>query len=199
MAAIRGDFGPARYLFREAAEKRPNRVENMHDLGFCSFMLAREKYERANRAAAMREVDAAIEYYTGAIDSHPGHRASIIGKNLALELKGQFDEALKHAEWAAEFVGPSADQHIFLAQELEERGNVDGALLRYRQAVAIEPDNAVAHVTLAKFLLRHRNEPAAVYHLQIAYQLDPRDQWVRDELIARGQLPTLAPPKVATP
>jgi Flp pilus assembly protein TadD len=81
---------------------------------------------------------------------------------------------------------------MFLAKELEERGDTDGALLRYRQAVAMEPQNAEAHVAFAKFLLRYNNEDAAVYHLQAAYRLDPRHEWVVDELIARGKLPPLA-------
>ena len=192
-AVLHRDYGPARYFFLEAEKKKANVAENLHDLGLCSFMLAGQKFERMNRAAAMREVDAAIEYYTRAIDAHPGHQASIVGKNLALELKGQFDEALKHAEWAAEFVGPSAKQHMFLAQELEERGDTDGARLRYRQAVAMEPRSFEAHQAFAKFLLRHKNESGAIYHLQTAYRLNPRDQWVADQLIARGKLPPLAP------
>ena len=146
-----------------------------------------------NHAAAMRELDAAIAYYTQAMDVHPGDQASIEGKNIALELKGQFDEALDHAEWAAEFVGPSAKQYIFLAKELEQRGDVDGALLRYRQAVAMELDNPEAHIAFAKFLLRQDNERMAVHHLQQAYRLNPLDEWVLDQLTARSALPPLAP------
>jgi tetratricopeptide (TPR) repeat protein len=192
-AVIHGGFAPAQYFFLEAEKKKPNNPENLHDLGFCSFMLAREKFQQMNRAAAMREVDAAIDYYSRAIKSHPGHQASLVGKNLALELKGQFDDALKHAEWAAEFVGPSAQQQLFLAKELEERDDTDGALLRYRQAVAMEPRNFKAHLLFAKFLLRHKNEAAAVYHLQEAYRLNPRDQWVTEQLVSRGKLPPIAP------
>ncbi|MGB2987570.1 MAG: tetratricopeptide repeat protein [Phycisphaerae bacterium] len=184
--------GSARCLFEQAEELRPRRVQNLHDLGACSVMLARQRFEQMNHAAAMRELDAAIAYYSQAIEVHPGHQASIEGTNIALELKGQFDEALKHAEWAAEFVGPSAAQYIFLAKELEERGDVDGALLRYRQAVAMESANPDAHVAFAKFLLRSKNEPAAIHHLQAAYRLNPADDWVVDQLTARSALPPLA-------
>jgi tetratricopeptide (TPR) repeat protein len=192
-------YGPARYFFEEAERVRPRRVENLHDLGACSVMIARERFEQMNHAAAMRELDKAIGYYTQAIEVYPGHQASIEGKNVALELKGQFDEALKHAEWAAKFVGPSAKQYVFLAEELEERGDVDGAMLRYRQAVAVEPDNPKAHVAFARFLLRSKNEPAAVHHLQLAYRLDPSDDWVVDQLAARGAVPPLAPETARTP
>lgn len=190
-AMLASAYGPAMILLEQAEEVKPRRVENLHDLGACSVMLARERFKQGNRAAALRELDAAIAYYSAAIDVNPGHQASIEGKNVALELKGRFDEALEQAEWAVEFVGPSARQFMFLAKELEERGNRDDALLRYRQAVAIEPENAAAHVALARFLLRNNNPAPAVHHLQQAYRINPNDKWVVDELAARGALAPL--------
>ena len=190
-AALDGAYGPARVFYLQAEERRPGLPDNLHDLGVCSVMLARKKFAQTNYAAAMREVDDAIEYYARAIDAHPGHQASLEGQRIALRLKGQFDRALEHAEWAAEFVGPSAKQYILLARELERRGDEDSALLRYRQAVAIEPNNAEAHRVFAKFLLANDNEPAAIYHLQQAYRLEPGDSWVVEELAKRKALPRL--------
>ena len=194
-----GAYGPARSLFLQADEIKPRRVANLHDLGACSVMLARDKFSQTNYTAAEREVDRAITYYTRAIDAHPGHQASLEGKRIALRLKGQFDEALEHAQWAAEFVGPSAQQYMLLAEELEERGDDDAALLRYRQAVAMEPDNAEAHVAFAEFLIQYGNEDAAVHHLQRAYRIDPRNTRVVDELVKRGALPPLTAPQERTP
>ena len=191
-AMLDGAYRPACVFFKQADERKPRDAENLHDLGACSLMQARDNFRQHAHAPAMRDVDAAIAYYSAAIDISPGHQASLEGKNVALELKGQFDEALEHAEWVAEFVGPSAKQYVFLAQELEERGDDDGALLRYRQAVAMEPGNASAHRAFAEFLLRNNNEPAAVHHLQAAYRLDPTDRWVFAELVARGKVPPLA-------
>jgi tetratricopeptide (TPR) repeat protein len=191
-AMLNGSYGAAQYFFERAEELHPRGVENLHDLGACSVIIARQRFAEMNHAAAMRELDDAVFYYSQALDVYPGHQASIEGKNIALELKGQFEEALKHAEWAAEFVGPSAKQYLFLAKELEQRGDVDGALLRFRQAVAMEPDNAGAHVAFARFLLDHKNEPAAVHHLQAAYRLDPLNEWVVEQLAVRSALPPLS-------
>lgn len=188
-----GAYGTARILYAQADEEDPRRVENLHDLGACSVLLAREDFEQGNRAAAMREVDAAVAYYRQGIDVHPGHQACLQGLNIALELKGQFREALATAEWSVRFVGPSARQYLFLAAELRERGDSDGAFLRYGQAVTVEPRSAEAHRAFAEFLLEHGNESATVHHLQQAYLLNPRDPWVMDELIARKALPPLAP------
>jgi len=191
-AMIAQAYGPARVFFLKAEDKHPRRAENLHDLGACSVALARQRFEEGNRAAAMRELDEAVDYYTQAIDAHPGFAAAIEGKNVALKLKGQFDEALQTAEWAAEFVGPSAKQYLFLAKNLEERGDIDGAFLRYRQAIAVEPRNFEAHKEFAAFLQRHGNEQAAIFHLQMAYRLNPLDTWVADQLTKRGAVPSLA-------
>lgn len=187
------EFGAAKLLFLDAEDDSPRHLENLADLGACSIMLARARFSEMNHAAALREVDDALTYYSRALDVSPGHQLSVEGKNIALELKGQFDEALAHAEWTAEFVGPQAKYYLFLASELEERGDMDAALLRYRQAVAMEPENVDSHIAFAKFLARHGIEPATVHHLKIAYRLDPLNEWVMDELARRGQLPPLMP------
>lgn len=183
-----GAYSPARILFQQADKKLTRQVENYHDMGVCSVMIAREKFEQMNEAAAWRELDRAIEYYSEAIEIHPGHQASLEGKSAALEMKGQFEAALQHAEWTAEFVGPSAKQFLFLAREYEERGDVDGAFTRYRQAVTVQPKNAQAHAAFARFLLKNNNERAAVEHLRVAYRLNPRDSWVEQQLDRRGML-----------
>jgi Tfp pilus assembly protein PilF len=101
------------------------------------------------------------------------------GKNMALELKQQFEAALDVAQWAAEFVGPSARQQIFLAREMEERNDLDAALLRYRRAVSMEPRSAYAHAVLARFYVRVGKNNRAIYHLRTAYRLDPSEPGVR--------------------
>lgn len=177
ISMINGEYGPARYKLQQAERKSQRlRVENLHDLGVAHVMVARERFAQMNPAAAYRELDAATDYYSRCIEAHPGHQSCLEGKNITLELKGQFDEALKHAEWTAEFVGPSARQQIFLASELEERGDFDGALLRYQQAVAMEPKNAAARVAFAQFLTRHNQPAAADEQMQIANRLRSRHQ-----------------------
>jgi len=172
VAMINGQYGPARYMLQQAEQKSQRlRVENLHDLGVTHVMVSKEKFAQMNPAAAYRELDLATQYYARCIEAHPGHQACLEGKNIALELKGQYDEALRHAEWAAEFVGPSARQQIFLASELEERGDFDGALLRYQQAVAMEPQSANAHLAYSEFLKRHGQDSAAAAEFAEAERL----------------------------
>ncbi len=192
------NIGVARRLFEEAHAKIPEHPYNLHDLGVCYAILARRHFEGGNHPAAMRDVDRAIEYYGRATSAHPGFQSALLGKNRALELKGQFDEALAHADWASEFVGPSFRQQAFLARELEERGDLDAALVRFRQGVAMENENPTAHAELARFLLRHHRQEEALEHLQAAYRLNPLEPGVLGTLVDLGaELPSAREPEPA--
>lgn len=183
----KGNWGAARNLLHEAMTKVPEDPENLHDLGVCATMLARQEFQERNHAAAMRDVDRAIDYYTRSIGAYPGFRSSILGKNRAQELKGQFEDALRTAHWAARYVGPSAEQFLFLGAEYEERGDLDAALLRYRQAVAIEPNSARAHRALGLLHRRAGNREAAIAELDRSLELDPTQADVAEALRALGE------------
>ena len=198
-AVVDNEYGVAAELFGQAEAKYPLRVNNLHDLGVCSMKMARGRFEYGDQVAAMRHTDSAVQYYRNALNVHPGHQASLEGLNRALELKGQFDEALRHAEWATEFVGPSSKQQIFLAGVLEERGDIDGALLRHRQSIAMEPSNPVAHVAFAEFLFRIGKDEPAIKHLQHAYRLDPMNRRISEKLVAHNASPQLPNPQARNP
>ena len=153
-AIQRGNYEVARGLLLNAENKKPRDPVTLHNLGVCSLHVAMAKQQDMNYAAAMRELDFAEAYFRRAIDAAPAYQPSQEGLNETLELKGEYASALKEAEWAAQNVGPSAKEQLFLAGALERQGDVDGALLRYRQAVAMEPNRPAPHVALAIFLKR---------------------------------------------
>jgi Flp pilus assembly protein TadD len=186
-AVVDGEWGAARHLFEMADTKEPGDAENLHDLGVCSMVLARQKFKDGNHAAGMREADRAVAFFTRSMTAAPGFQASVIGRNRALELKGQFEEALRTAHWAANYIGPSAKQQIWLAKEYEERGDMDNALLRYRQAVAMEPDSAEAHKALGMFLVRTGNKQMAIRALNQSLRLDPTQADVAGTLRSLGE------------
>ncbi|NOS99292.1 MAG: tetratricopeptide repeat protein [Phycisphaerales bacterium] len=172
--------------FERAAVMWPEDAQNLFDLGAVHMALARKRLNEQNNPAAMRELDRAADYFTRAIEAAPGMYAALVAKNEVLELKGQYDDALSAAEWNMTFIGPTARSQIFLARELEERGDLDAALLRYRQAVAIEPKNPSAHAAIGAFMLRLRNDRAAIEHLLRAYELNPMEKGVADILTEKG-------------
>lgn len=185
-AMVAGDYRMARIYFQQADERAHRRADNLHDLGVCSLMIAKEKFDEFNYPAALREVDNALRYYSWAINELPGYQPALEGKNIALELKGRFEQALKHTEWAVQFVGPSAKQYLFLATEYEERRDPDGAMLAYRQAITIEPNNAEARRAFARFLFNNGRDALGAEQLQAAYRIDPTNEWVNTQLAQRG-------------
>ena len=191
--ATQSEWGVARRFFRDAYHKRPEDAENLHDLGVCSMMLARRQFAEGNRAAGLREVDRAIDYYDRAINASPGFRSAIEGKNRALELKGQFEEALRSAHWAATYVGPSVDQQIFLANEYEERGDLDGAMLRLRQGLAMDRDDPRIHRAFGDFFMRRGDRQRAAQAYRESFMLDPSQKDVVQKLYELEGVMPVAP------
>ena len=180
------DYVAAQERFQQAYRMWPEDAANLCDMGTLATIYAKQRLAEENQPAALRELDRAINYFARAIKAHPGLQQAWRGKNEALELKGRADLALRDAEWAMAFVGPSARQQLFLAGELEERGDLDGALLRYRQAVAMEPNNPRAHAEFGTFLHRMENDEMAIVHLNRAYTLSPVEPGVAKLLTELG-------------
>ena len=183
----RGNWGTAQYLLEQAHRKQPADVENLHDLGACSTVLAQKHMEQRNSPAAERELDRAVDYYSRAISVQPSYQPAVIGKNRALELEGQFEEALESAHWAARYVGPSAEQFLFLGAEYEERGDLDAAFLRYRQAYKLEPQNPKTHKAIGLLFRRAGRDQAAVDALMRSLHLDPTQADVAQVLNEMGE------------
>ena len=172
-ALIHGNHAAARGFFQDANELRPGHAETLLDLAAGCEYFASRQLEFGNRIAARRELDRALEYYERALGAHPGLHAALVGMNHVLELQGRAGEALARAQWASEVVGPAAIQQIFLAAELEERGDLDGAMAHYRLAVTMEPDNPRALVEMGRFLVRRGQTQETLIHLKKAYAIDP--------------------------
>lgn len=182
-----GNFAGARGLFEDAWRQVPEHAENMHDMGVCCMVFALRYIDDRNEPAAKREIDRAIWYFDRSIEAHPGFRASIIGKNRAEELKGQFEEALRTAHWAAQYVGPSADQFLWLGREYEERGDLDMALLRYRQAQVLDKENPKVYAAIGRVQYKAGKEEEGRAALHKALQLDPSNKAAADALREQGE------------
>ncbi|MEZ6085883.1 MAG: tetratricopeptide repeat protein [Phycisphaerae bacterium] len=190
---VEGQNQFAQDRFRQLAGclKKPisvaGRSESLHDIAACCVMQAKAQLKEGNPAAAQRDLDRAIDFYDRAINAHPGFKPALMGKNRALELKGQSDEALRTATWAAKYVGPAADQYVFLASEYEQRGDLDTALLHYRQALAMEPNNANVHKGLGMLHLKAGRQDLAIKSLHRSLELNPSQQDVVATLRELGE------------
>jgi tetratricopeptide (TPR) repeat protein len=72
---------------------------------------------------------------------------------------------------------PSAQYQ--LAMSLEEKGDVNGAVVAFRKVVQAKPDDARAHAALAGALERRGDSAGALKEYGLALKLDPNDPAVR--------------------
>ena len=178
----RGDSEAARGMFRAAIYKAPEMQQAAYYLARCVRMDAERKFDERDIAAAMRELDEAIFYYGQAIESYPGYSAAIEEKASALVLMGKYDEALRLSIWAKDNAGRTVRQLVNVAVQLEQRGDVDAALTRYRQAIAIEPSSALAYAEMGRFFVRMGRTEDGIEALETAYRLNPSEPGVANDL-----------------
>lgn len=182
----------AKGLFEEALAKKPEQYESAFHLGMCHKAVARAKFRDDDYAAAMRELDQAAFYFGQAIESYPGYVAAIKQKAEVLKLKGRYAEALRLAEWAKENTGTQQGQLVMLANELADAGDFDGALVRLRQAVALDPADSAVHAALGRLYLRFEKRSQAAAAFKRAYRINPAEPGVVEALAELGYRPTEA-------
>jgi Flp pilus assembly protein TadD len=129
-------------------------------------------------------------YFFGlAIETYPGYMAAIQQKAEVLEMKGQYEDAVRLAIWAKDNVGTDRGQLIMLAQKLAEGGDYDNALVRLKQAVALDPHDAYANAELGRFYVMIGRRDDGIDALQRAYRLNPSEPGVIDLLAELGFAP----------
>ena len=91
-------------------------------------------------------------------------------KALGLALLVQGKESLPALQKAAEFLPDDAEAQINLGAALQDRGQFDQAVARYRRALEIKPDYAEAHTNLGNALqdLGHPESAVASYRRALA-------------------------------
>ncbi len=182
-----GHYQNAAGCFRSALERDPEKQEAAYYLARCARNWAERDYANGEYLSAMRHLDEAVQYYDQAIEAYPGYSAALREKADALRLKGQYDEALKQNLWAKNNAGRTVGQLAKVAREYELRGDFDRALVTYRQAIAVEPSNPLAHAELGRFFIRVERYGDAAVALERAYGLSPAEPGVATDLaMARG-------------
>lgn len=190
-----GRYSAAQSHFLAAYDMVPESADNLCDLGSCHLEIARGYLQRDDRRSAIREVNESIHYFRRAVQSYPGYEKALAGLNDAQEMRGEFGEALETTKWASRVVGPSARHQLLLANEYEQRGDADNALLAYKQAVVMEPGNPRPHFELGRFYAKLNRTEEAIDHLDQAYRLDPTQTQVADELKRLGaKVPEISSP-----
>ena len=175
-------------MFKEAAAHDRERPEAAYWMGRCYLAMARQRFEEDLFVGALRNCDRAIASFDDAIKAFPGFGRAVQGKAEALRLRGKHAAAMEIADWAAAHSGPQARKLILKGHLYAQGGDMDQAQLAFKQAAAVEPDNAAVHAELGLFYLRCGNESAAIQSLKRAYTLNPGTPGVVTALARLGAL-----------
>jgi spermidine synthase/Flp pilus assembly protein TadD len=103
-----------------------------------------------------------------------------VGRIRSLANRGTRE--IEGSAYLGAIVPESADLHNTLGTALAVRGNFDGAIAQFREAVRLEPDSAAAHWNLGAALVSRGAIEEALDHLRRSVQLDPGNGRARFDL-----------------
>jgi tetratricopeptide (TPR) repeat protein len=100
-----------------------------------------------------------------------------VPENLMLdeELMREYRQRLEDYRESIDVDFDSADEHLEMARQLEQKWDFYGAALHYRKAAALEPDSAEAYAGLGRTLQRAGDLDGSIAAYQRAIELDPED------------------------
>ncbi len=188
----RGDLTAAMADFQSAYHGQQGDANTCYWLGRCYLDLSRKDAAGNSTVAAMTYADKAIFYFDSAIQAQPSHTLAIDGKSEALRLKGDYQGATRTAQEVGSQLSPTANILLTKARAYAAGGDMDMALITYRQAVVAEPTNPIALEAYGRALLVAGDRDKALEYLQKAYEIKPTVA-VLDTLHQYGAVPEQAP------
>lgn len=188
----RGDLTAAMADFQSAYQGQPGDANICYWLGRCYLDLSRKEAANDNTVSAMTFADKAVFYFDSAIQLSPSHTLAIDGKAEALRLKGDYAGATLTAREVGSQLSPTANILMTKARAYAAGGDMDMALITYRQAVVAEPTNPLALESYGRALLVAGDRDRALDYLRKAYEIKPT-VGVLDTLQQYGAVPELAP------
>jgi len=187
--------------FEEAYKGQPGDPKTCYWLGRCYLDVARKQAAEDSVVASMAYADKAIFYFDSAIKVAPSYLQAIEGKAEAQRLKGDYAQAIETAK-DTNILTPTAATLIAKAKAYASGGDMDMALITYKRAAAVEPNNPVALEAYGRALLVAGERDRAIDYLRKAYTLKP-SAGLLATLYDLGALPDVAPAgnlvNVATP
>ncbi len=188
----KGNLTAATADFQSAYQKRPGHANTCYWLGRCHLDTARKQAQDESLIAAMTYADKAIFYFESAIKIAPSHVLAIKGRAEAARLKGDYAKALATAEGVGHLLTPTADILMAKARAYADGGDMDRALITWRQAAITEHDNPAALEAYGRALLIAGERDRALGYLRKAYEIRPSVA-VLETLYDYGAVPDLAP------
>ena len=164
--------------YREAVKNAPDSIMARNNMAVCLI-------QTGDRQAAIEQFQEILRLKP---EFEPARR------NLAMLLAAK--ETMKRAAVAGRVSegaeGGSLKEQMRLGQEAVKRGDLDNAIIHFRGAVRIDPDNPGAHVGLGLALAYKGEIDEAIRHFRVALKRDPENAEVQNSLgvalMQKGQL-----------
>jgi tetratricopeptide (TPR) repeat protein len=188
----KGDLTAAMADFESAYRGQPGDANICYWLGRCYLDLAKARAAEETTIAAMTYADKAVFYFESAVQASPSHMKALDGKGEALRIKGEYQRATQTAREVGTQLSPTANVLITKARAYASGGDMDMAMITYRQAVVAEPMNPAALEAYGRALLIAGDRDRGLEYLRKAYEVKPTVA-VLDTLHQYGAVPELAP------
>lgn len=218
VCAEQDDVERAAEHLKAAVSLRPDFAEAWSDLGqarkallddagaLASFQRAVEfspgdavaQYRLGAAYLHVAKIHEAIEHLEAALRLNPEDQSTLNSLQLALRQDGQLEQAGKVKEKLSDLLRKrdrarenalTAVQLNNQGADLEKTGNLQGALEKYRAALAIDPEHVGIRVNVAAALLRLGQWRQGIAELREALRRDPSNTAVKEALaqaVAQG-------------
>jgi protein O-mannosyl-transferase len=114
-----------------------------------------------------------VTLYTATLVKNPGCWMAHYNLGIALNDRGQTDEAMAHYRRAIELRPSYAEAHYNLGRLLAQNGQLDDAVTHYEKALEINPADAEAQNNLGVTLFARGRVDEAIAHYQGALKIRP--------------------------
>jgi tetratricopeptide (TPR) repeat protein len=152
-----GDWAQGEQWLRQSIQLEPQRAEFHANLA--NLLRRRQKYRQAEK------------FYRQALQLAPNHQPRRRGLVLTLHDLGRFEESEPLCRELISFEAPGADDWILWGLTTTHLGRLGEAESAYRRAIAVDPNNPIAHQNLGAVLSQLEQPAAALASLRAAEKL----------------------------
>ena len=122
------------------------------------------------------QLDKALDEFNQVLETNPKMVEAYVGVGTVQHKKKQYQDAKNTFVFATKLDSMSFDARYYLGLMQQVMGDTGQAIASYRQALAIDPDDAAAHRDLATAYLQIGRPDLAIPHAEAAVKLGPDDQ-----------------------
>ena len=164
--------------YREAVKAAPDSVMARNNMALCLIQTG--------------DRQAAIEQFQEILRLKPGFEPARRNLSTLMAAQETMRRTTAGGRDPVRAEGGSLKEHMRLGQEAVKSGDLDGAIVHFRRAARIAPDDPGAHIGLGLALAYRGEIDEAIRHFRLALKRDPENAEVQNSLgvalMQKGQL-----------